>query len=298
MALIYREIFMVRRRVSGCLAILIGMLLLCQWTSAALAEGPYADVVCPKTPENIPEITRASVYQTTPFKAGEKTTYELSYSGMKAGYADIEAKSPAKLNGIWHRIFNIDAKTGDWFRSIFYGHDLVMAYSRPWDFGVSKFYIEQYEEPVFKKAYISKKWLDFAHQDCRVNEKTWDPEKGERHATHNVVRGAMDALGAIFYLRTLDYKLGERRRALVYTSEKNWWLEADPLLFEKVKTPVGEFDAVKVKLRTYLGKVMQQKGDIFIWIATGTRERQLLKIQGEIKIGSVWARMINYQPGR
>ena len=44
MALIYREIFMVRSRISGCLAILIGMLLLCQWTSAALAEGPYAEI--------------------------------------------------------------------------------------------------------------------------------------------------------------------------------------------------------------------------------------------------------------
>jgi hypothetical protein len=264
----------------------------------SLADGPFMEVICPKTPENIPEITRAEVYAATPFRAGEKTTYELSWAGMKAGYADIEAKPPSKHEGIWHRIFSIDAKTGDWFRSVFYGKDQAMAYSRPSDFAVSKFYIEQYEEPVFKKPYVSKKWLDFNHKDCTVNEKTWDPAKGERVTKHAVSRGAIDALGAIFYLRTLTYKPGERRRALIYTSEKNWWLEADPVAFEKVKTPVGEFDAVKLKLRTYLGKVMQQKGDIFIWIATGTRERQLLQIQGEIKIGSVWARMINYQPGR
>jgi len=263
----------------------------------AFAEGPFAEVVCPKTPENIPEITRAAVYQASPFKGGEKTTYELSYAGMRAGYADIEAKSPSKHDGTWHRIFSIDAKTGDWFRSVFFGHDQAMSYSRPWDFGVSKFYLEQYEEPIFKKPYVSKKWLDFNHKDCLVSEKTWDPAKGNRPSTHPVVRGAMDALGAIFYLRTLEYKLGERRRALIYTSEKNWWLEADPVAFEKVKTPVGEFDSVKLKLRTYLGQVLQQKGDIFIWIATGTRERQMLQIQGEIKIGSVWARMINYQPG-
>ena len=267
-------------------------------STGAFADGPFEEVVCPKTSENTPEITRASVYQETPFRGGEKTTYELSYAGMRAGYADIEAKSPAKHEGIWHRIFSIDAKTGDWFRSIFYGKDQAISYSRPWDFGVSKFYIEQFEEPIFKKPYISKKWLDFNHKDCLVGEKTWDPAKGEQLSRHGLVRGAMDALGAIFYLRTLTYKVGERRRALIYTSEKNWWLEADPVAFETVKTPIGDFDAVKLKLRTYLGQVMQQKGDIFIWIATGTRERQMLQIQGEIKIGSVWARMINYQPGR
>ncbi|NBQ53351.1 MAG: hypothetical protein EBU49_07220, partial [Proteobacteria bacterium] len=93
----------------------------------AFADGPFAEVVCPKTPENIPEITRASVYQSSPFKGGEKATYELSYAGMRAGYADIEAKSPSKHDGIWHRIFSIDAKTGDWFRSIFFGHDQAMS---------------------------------------------------------------------------------------------------------------------------------------------------------------------------
>lgn len=265
---------------------------------ALAGDGPYAAVVCPQAAEKIPEVSRAAVYQNTPFKAGEKSSYELSYAGMKAGYATIEAKSPAKQANIWHRMFSIDAKTGDWFRSIFYGHDQAVAYSRPWDFGAGRFYIEQYEEPVFKKAYQAKKWLEFNHNACKTSEKTWDPVKGERPSEHGLVRGAMDALSAVFYLRTLDYKLGERRRALVYTSEKNWFLEADPVAFEKVKTPIGDFDAVKLKMRTYLGKEMQQKGDIFLWVATKTRERQLLQIQGEIKIGSVWARMINYQPGR
>lgn len=267
--------------------------------AAARAEnGPFASVVCPKEPEKIPKISRSSVYKNVPFKAGEKTTFELSYSGMKAGYAEMEVKPPSKHDGVWHRIFSLDAKTGDWFKSIFYGHDQAIAYSRPWDFGVSKFYMEQFEEPIFRKPYISKKWLDFDHSGCRVHEKVWKPARKEQKGSYGLVRGAMDALGALMYLRTLDYKVGERRRALIYTSEKNWWLEADPVAIETIKTPIGSFDAVKLKLRTYLGKVLQQKGDINLWISTGTKERQLLQIQGEIKIGTVWARMINYQPGR
>lgn len=260
--------------------------------------GSFAEVKCPKDPEKIPKISRSAVYKDTPFKSGEKTTFELSYSGMKAGYATIEVQSPSKHNGIWHRIFSIDAKTGDWFKSIFYGHDQAVAYSRPWDFAVSKFYMEQYEAPIFRKPYIAKKWLDFDHGGCEVKEKVWDPVKKDRTKNIGLVRGAMDALGALLYLRTLDYKVGDRKRALIYTSEKNWWLEADPIAIETIKTPVGNFEAVKLKLRTYLGDVMQQKGDMFLWISTRTKERQLLQIQGEIKIGSVWARMINYQPGR
>ena len=74
--------------------------------------------------------------------------------------------------------------------------------------------------------------------------------------------GAVDALGAVFLLRTKNYKLGKIERFMVYTSEKNWWLEAKPVAFEKVKVPAGTFDTVKLSLKTYIGRELQQKGDV------------------------------------
>jgi hypothetical protein len=89
---------------------------------------------------------------------------------------------------------------------------------------------------------------------------------------------------------------GKTERYLVYTSEKNWFLEATPMGDEDVVVPAGTFKATKVKLRTFIGKELQQKGDVFVWIAKD-KNRTLVQVQGEIKIGSVYMRLSKYTPG-
>jgi hypothetical protein len=252
---------------------------------------------CPKNPPKAPEITRADVYKSVPFKAGEAATYEVSWGGIKAGYGTMEVRPPRKYKDAWHRVFHVEASTGDWFSTVFVAKEEMEAISRPWDFGISKFFMEQNEGKLFSKAFQQKKWLEFDHAKCKVEEKVKQPEKDEKVDTFDLAYGANDALGVIFNLRTRTFSLGKKERALVYTSEKNWWLEADPVAMEKVTVPAGTFDTVKLKLQTFIGKELQQKGDVYAWIATNTPERQLVQIQGEIKIGSVWIKLHKYTPG-
>lgn len=266
-------------------------------TAVVEVQPSEVPIDCPKVPPKTPEIPRAKVYDNVPFKAGEKAVYEATYGGMLAGYATLEARSPMIYNGVYHRVFHAEGKTGDWFSAIFVGLDKVEAYSRPWDFGISKFYLEQFEKGPFKSAYISHKWLEFKHNDCKVKEKTVRPGKPESFEDFPLSYGAIDALGVVYYMRTKDYKLGKTERAPVYTSEKNWWLEATPVAFETVEVAAGKFETVKLKLQTFLGKDLQQKGDVFVWLATKTPQRQLVQIQGEIKLGSVWLKLFTYQAG-
>jgi len=218
--------------------------------------------------------------------------------GMNAGIAKMEVRPPIRHNGKWHRVFHAEAKTGDWFKTIFVGHDIIEAYSRPWDFAVSKFYLEQYEQGAFKSAFVSKKWLDFDQEGCVVREKTWRPEKADKLDNFPLSFGAIDALAVVYFMRTKNYQIGQVERAPVYTSEKNWFLEAKPLAFEQVTVPAGTFKAVKLKLQTFLGKELQQKGDVFVWVATETPNKQVLQIQGEIKIGSVWMKLSEFKSGQ
>ena len=265
--------------------------------TGGVAQGKDVPIECPKPMPPAPDWARAQTYEGVPFKPGEESTFEVSWAGMNAGFATMEVRPPIKHGGKWHRVFHAEAKTGDWFKTIFTGHDIIEAYSRPWDFGVSKFYLEQYEQGAFKSAFISKKWLDFLQEECQVKEKTWRPEKSDKLETFPLSFGAIDALSVVYFMRTKEYKIGQTERAPVYTSEKNWFLEAKPLAFEKVTVPAGTFDAVKIQLHTYLGKALQQKGDVFVWVSTGTPQKQILQIQGEIKIGSVWMKLKTFQPG-
>lgn len=261
------------------------------------AEAVLDKVVCEKSYPPPPEMSRLDVYASTPFKPGEVSVFEVSYMGIKAGYGTINVYPPRMHKGVWHRIFNAEAKTGDWFKSVYIATYKIEAISRPWDYGVSKFYIERDEGKIFSRRQLEKKWLDFDHDACKTHEKVRVPDQPDKETDNDLEHGAIDALGVVFRMRTKDFRIGKIERELVYTSEKNWWLEAKPLQFEQITVPAGTFDTVKLKLQTYIGKELQQKGDVYAWIDIKTKERPLVQLQGDIKIGSVWVKLHQFTPG-
>src|SRR5690606_15296224 len=110
--------------------------------------------------------------------------------------------------------------------------------------------------------------------------------------------GSMDTLGVAFWLREQSYEVGKPLKTLVYSSEKNWWLEARPLSIGPLETKAGKFEkAVKLNLQTYIGSELQQKGDVNLWIDMQGKSRAILMIQAEIQLGSIWIEMINYKAG-
>jgi hypothetical protein len=249
----------------------------------------------PPTPKQAME--RSEVYKATPFKSGERAVYEVTWAGLKAGDAVMEVRPPRKHHNLWHRVFHMEAQTGDWFKAVFVARDIAEAVSQPWDFGVAHFYMEQDEGKMFGKRFQQKKWLEFDHDKCVVTERISDPGKPERKNSFELLPGANDSMGVVFNLRTQQYYLGKKIQLLVYTSEKNWWLEANPVAFEMIETAAGTFKTVKLKLQTYIGKDLQQKGDVWAWIAVDHPARPMVQIQGEIKIGSIWIKLKEFQPG-
>jgi hypothetical protein len=264
---------------------------------SGLASTPDIKVVCPDPLPPTPTLSRADTYKDTPFKAGEVSEYAVSWMGMLAGYGSIEIQSPQKVDGVWHRAFHVEGRTGDWFKGIYVANDRASALTRPWDWGVTKFYIEQQEGKFLGKSISLKKWLDFSHDRCKVTEKEEEAGKSPKIVERDLQHGAIDVIGAALKLRTFNYVPGVAERFLVYTSEKNWFLEATPIGMESVTVPAGTFNAMKVKLQTFIGKELQQKGDVYVWIANDT-QRTLAQIQGDIKIGSVYMRLSKYTVGR
>lgn len=279
------------------------MLVLCSWGIFTDSDvNASEDISVSKidscgAPEKTPKIKRNDVYSGMPFQAGETANYMVTYGGVYVGNAELEVKKPVKHAGVWNRVFSGVAKTGEWYKYVFVAHDRVMAYSRPWDFGVSKFYISQNESSVLGTPFVMEKWIKYDHDKCEVNEKVKKQEDQPIEQQLKLVRGANDALSAVFNLRTRDYEIGKIERAMVYTSENNWLLEAMPLVVEQVEVPAGKFEAVKLKLQTYLGKDLQQKGDVHMWIATKHPSRPMVLMTGEVKVGSVALKLKEFKKG-
>ncbi len=284
---------------------------------AVLAASPASvsesGEACPTTAIPAPEWDRSETYKGMPFQSGEESRYILKYGLLKVhvGYGFLRVLPPTKFStpvsrkdasvvseGRWHRVFSAEAYTGDWYKMIFAGHDKMQAYARPWDFGVTKFYISQNEEKPFVRRFHAEKWLDFDHVSCNVHERTLDhKKKKESLADHFLQPAALDALSALFKLRTYTWELNKTERILVYTSEKNWWLEATPIAEEKITTEAGDFRAHKLELKTYLGKELQQRGKLFVWIAADHPQRPMIRVEGVVTFGSVYLELDRFTPG-
>jgi hypothetical protein len=252
--------------------------------------------VCPPAPVP-PETDKDAVYANVPFKAGERAVYEVKYAGVLAGHAEIEVRAPTKVDGQWHRVFHATAKTGDWYKAIFVMEDEIQAVSRPWDFGIARFFMKQDEGKLFSRPFRQEKRSEFDHTHCHVVEKTQPKGKPEETKETYLVTGANDALGAYFNLRARNFVAGRTEYAPVFTSEKNWLLEATPLGVESVTVKAGTFKAMKMRLQTFIGQELQQKGDVFLWMAVDHPERPLVQVQAEIKVGSIWIELKEFQPG-
>ena len=274
-------------------------LILTSLTSLLTSLPVWAETVKVSCPSPLPvtptNMARSDTYKSTPYKSGEVSEYAVSWMGMLAGYGTIEVQAPQKVDNVWQRSYHVEARTGDWFKGIYTANDSASSVVRPWDEGATKFYVEQQEAKFLGGSFTLKKWLDFSHDRCKVFEKVEHSKSGKETAERDLQYGALDAIGAVFKLRTFNYVVGKVERSLVYTSEKNWYLESSPVGVEAVTVPAGTFQAMKVKLRTFLGKEMQQKGDVFVWIANDA-PRTLIQVQGEIKIGSVYMRLSKYTP--
>lgn len=248
------------------------------------------------------KVDQAEVYKLTPFKPNEKTVFEVYYSNVYIGDAELIVQPPHPYNDSWHYMFDVYGKTGDWYSSIFKAEDRARAIARASDFGAVWFFLDQNEKKVFSDRKLKERYLSFMPEKCQVILKTVVTKDGkktvESREPHKYHPSAMDAVTAAFKLRTYDFVVGKSIRDPVYTSKKNWWLEAEPVAIERVPTPIGNVLAFKIKLQTYAGEDLQQKGDMYIWIAKDLPARPIVKITGDVKIGQITAKLKAFTKGK
>lgn len=274
---------------------------------------PEPDPPCEPDRSATPDPMRSESYKGVPFQPGEESRYVLKYgfARVHVGYGFLRVEAPIKQQinvfnkdgqiveeSRWHRVLSADAYTGDWYKLIFAAKDKLRAISRPWDNGISNFYISQNEEKPFVRRYQVEKWLNFDPVHCKVAERTVDHKKNkEKTEEHYLEPHAVDAMGAAFKLRTFNYQINKTERFMVYTSGKNWWLEATPTAEETITTEIGKYKAHKLSIKSYLGKDLQQKGKLFIWVASDHPQRPMLKVEGEVTFGSIYLEIDQFKAG-
>ena len=131
----------------------------------------------------------------------------------------MEVRRPFKWKGpypksLWHRSYHAEAKTGDWYKYLFVANDKGDSLIRPWDGAGSNFYMKQHEGKLFGGKFVQKKWLEYNHSGCTVKVKTNKKGKKPKEREYDLMPGARGTLGIVYWMRNLNFKLGETQRTL------------------------------------------------------------------------------------
>ncbi len=95
-----------------------------------------------------------------------------------------------------------------------------------------------------------------------------------------------DGLSALYYLRMQDdFTIGKHFDINVLDSGKIWSVEIYTLSREKVTTPAGKFDTIKVKTYPKYKGTFQNKGEVFIWLTDDSRKIPVL-MKSKLAFGS------------
>jgi Protein of unknown function (DUF3108) len=94
-----------------------------------------------------------------------------------------------------------------------------------------------------------------------------------------------DALSAIYVLRTMTLKAGGRVTMPVTDDGINYQVRFDAGAAEKVRTPIGEFSAVKVSLSVFDNRNQPVGRNVAIWISEDAR-RLPVKLTADLPVGN------------
>jgi hypothetical protein len=215
------------------------------------------------------------------FIPGERLTYAISWSSVvDAGVAVMEVKDGATVDG--KPIYSFTSTT----RSVGI---------------VESFYpVRDRVESIVDAEGMSS--LSFNLQEQHGSRKrrrsmTFDQAKGtvvsrlndDPPETQNVPPNVQDALSALYFIRTRgEFTQGRQIAVKVNDSGKTWAVEIHILGREKIRTPAGTFDTVKVKTYPKYEGVFMHRGEIYIWITDDEQKLPVL-MKSTISIGSIVA---------
>lgn len=220
-----------------------------------------------------------------PFEMGEKLVMDLRWMMLPAGTATmwVERGEPVgdrptfRLYGhllsskIVDTIYHVDNKV----ESLVDQKALI-----PYRFLLSMFETHQKKETRVKFDHVRK----IAHYQADRKSQKWGDQKEDRK--DQVRPFVQDMFSALYYSRTLDYKIGEKQSFFIYENGKIIEVELLPVATELVTAPVGAFQCLKIKVSIRIDNVLKPMGDVFMWLSDDSK-KYIVKFDAKIKIGSL-----------
>lgn len=216
------------------------------------------------------------------FTVPEKLIFDLSWTGVKAGTAVLEAvdeKETIRListanSAAWVSVFytvddRVDSVLAKGKSQVFIGQ------TRNFRLKIREGKHRRDKEIVFDHSRHTALYIDHLDKDRERKEQT-------------VHENVFDPLSVLYYVRTLKLEVGKPAYVDIFDSSKLWNVEVQVLRKEKISTILGEVETIVIKPLMRSEGIFNRKGEMLIWL-TDDQKRIPVKMQTKVAVGSITA---------
>jgi hypothetical protein len=227
-----------------------------------------------------------------PFNPGETLTYDVMWTIFRAGSVSATIRTGNQGN---HDTYEVTASArSEGFVSLgFDVNDVFKATSSAQTLcseGIVKKVSEGHRHRDTRIAF------DYAGKHALLDERDPnEPKSPAKHAESDIPPCVEDVVTAFYYLRRQKLEVGHTIELPVNDGSKTQRVIVEVQTREKVQTPLGTFDTIRVEPKVFSG-LLKRKGRMLIWFSADDRQLPV-RVKAMISVGSITGtlRSITYQ---
>lgn len=220
---------------------------------------------------------------------GEQLKYGLYYSFVKAGTAYIRNRGLVDIGGRPAYLIQTTAFSASVIDAFFKVRDI----NQSW-LDAQTFYSRGYGQSVREGNYKRDEWVIFDPANRRYYGQIQKKE-APREISGPLEADVTDFLTALYYVRAQKLEPGKDIVFDIINREKQYPLIVKVHGRERVKTPAGNFNCIKVEPQLRGEGIFVAKGkSLTVWL-TDDAYRMPVKMKTEVFIGSVSATLLEYK---
>jgi len=227
-----------------------------------------------------------------PFTPGEMLTYDVTWAVFRAGEVTATLRTSGEGNRDAYEVTATARSQG--FVSLLFAVDNVFRATSSPQTLCSESIVKKVDEGRRHKD--TQIVFDYAQKLALLNERNLNqPDAPPKHAEFDIPPCVEDVVTAFYYLRRQHLEIGHTIELPVNDGSKTQRVIVEVQARERVQTPLGTFDALRVEPKVFNG-LLKRKGRMLIWFSAD--ERQLpLRIKAMISVGSITGtlRSVTYQ---
>jgi hypothetical protein len=206
---------------------------------------------------------------------GESLRFSLQWGPIKAGTAVLAVEAIDRVGPHECYRFASTAKSLPFFSTFYKVNDRIESFAD-------------------RKTLLTRRTTKRLREgDYRLDQDiAWDHENAvltyQGGSTLDLVPGARDVLGAMYYLRALPLAVGDSFPIDTHDNKKSYPLLINVLREETIDTPLGRFDCWVVEPELQTSGLFRRSGSLTVWV-TRDEHRMPVMMQSKIKVGAVAA---------